>query len=115
MERPLRKIICTNSEIEQQLGNVRAAIWIFYRTLKQAALTQVGKDKVHRMYDDLIKMKTGSQEINAVIANFATYRNELLKAIDHPGLPLHNNDSERDIRPVAKRRNISGSTKGSWA
>ena len=63
------------------------------------------------MYDDLIKMKTGSQEINAVIANFATYRNELLKAIDHPGLPLHNNDSERDIRPVAKQRNISGSTK----
>ena len=35
----------------------------------------------------------------------------MLKALDHPGLPLHNNDSERDIRPVAKRRNISGSTK----
>ena len=35
----------------------------------------------------------------------------MLKALDHPGLPLHNNDSERDIRGVAKRRNISGSTK----
>ena len=49
MERPLRKIICTNSEIEQQLGNVRAAIWTLYRTLKQAALTQVGKDKVYHV------------------------------------------------------------------
>ncbi len=56
-------------------------------------------------------MKTISPEINAVIANFAAYRDEMLKALDHPGLPLHNNDSERDIRSVAKRRNISGSTK----
>ena len=31
--------------------------------------------------------------------------------MDYPDLPLHNNDSERDIRGVAKRRNISGSTK----
>lgn len=56
-------------------------------------------------------MRTNSAEINAVIKNFATYRDELLRALDHPRLPLHNNDSERDIRPVAKRRNISGSTK----
>ena len=56
-------------------------------------------------------MTTNSEAINGVIANFAAYRDELLKALDHPGLPLHNNDSERDIRPVAKRRNISGSTK----
>ena len=52
-----------------------------------------------------------SPEINAVIANFRAYRDEMLKALDHPELPLHNNDSERDIRGVVKRRNISGSTK----
>jgi len=48
---------------------------------------------------------------NEVITSFAQYREEMLKALDHPGLPLHNNDSERDIRCIAKRRNISGSTK----
>jgi len=111
MERPLRKIICTSPEIEQQLSGVRDAIWTLYRTLQEAALTQVGKEAVHQLYDNLVKMKTDSPEINAVIGNFCTYRDELLKALDHPGLPLHNNDSERDIRPVAKRRNISGSTK----
>ncbi len=36
-------------------------------------------------------MKTTSAEIRAVIDNFATYRDELLRALDHPGLPLHNN------------------------
>lgn len=35
----------------------------------------------------------------------------MLKALDYPALPLHNNDRERDIRSLAKRRNISGSTK----
>jgi len=72
---------------------------------------QINKEVVHQLYDDLVQMKSMSPEINAVINNFATYRDELLKALEHPGLPLHNNDSERDIRGVAKLRNISGSTK----
>jgi hypothetical protein len=111
MERPLRKIVCTHPEIEEQLGAVRNAIWTLYRAAKEAAVTQIGKEAVHQLYDELVKMKTTSAEINAVIENFLLFRGELLKALDHPGLPLHNNDSERDIRPVAKRRNISGSTK----
>lgn len=111
MERPLRKIICTSEQAERELKLVRNAIWVLYGKLKEASLTQSGKETVHQLYDDLVKMETVSPEINAVINNFTIYRDEMLKALDHPGLPLHNNDSERDIRPVAKRRNISGSTK----
>jgi len=111
MERPLRKIICKSERAELELKRVRNAIWTLYRMLGESALNQSGKEAVHRLYDDLISMKTISPEINAVIANFRTYRDEMLKAMDYPGLPLHNNDSERDIRGVAKRRNISGSTK----
>ena len=66
----------------------------------------MGSDK-----DKLIAMHSISPGINKVIATFSQYREEMLKALDHPSLPLHNNDSERDIRGVAKRRNISGSTK----
>lgn len=111
MERPLRKIICTSEQVEQELKRVRHAIWELYSTLKEVSLSQVGKENVHKLYDALVEMKTSSPEINAVIDNFSVYREEMLKALDHPGLPLHNNDSERDIRGVAKRRNISGSTK----
>ena len=96
---------------EKELGQVRDAIWDLYEKLKEAALTQTGKEEVHRLYDRLIAMNSISPGINEVIASFAQYRDEMLKALDHPGLPLHNNDSERDIRGVAKRRNISGSTK----
>lgn len=111
MERPLRKIVCTSNQVEQELKGVRHSIWELYRTLKEVSLSQVGKENVHKLYDALLEMKTSSPEINAVIDNFSEYREEMLKALDHPGLPLHNNDSERDIRGVAKRRNISGSTK----
>ena len=79
--------------------------------MKEAAITQTGKEEIERLYDQLIATRSISPGINEVIASFAAYREELLKALDHPGLPLHNNDSERDIRSVAKRRNISGTTK----
>ena len=111
MERPLRKIICTSEQIEQELKQVRHAVWELYHKLSEASLNQIGKEDVHKLYDALVAMKTSSPEINAVINSFSTYREEMLKALDHPGLPLHNNNSERDIRAVAKRRNISGSTK----
>jgi hypothetical protein len=111
MERPLRKLEVATPEAEYELGQVRGAIWHLYARLKEAALIQVGKEEVHDLYDQLVAMRSISPGINAVIASFADYREEMLKALDHPGLPLHNNDSERDIRGVAKRRKISGSTK----
>lgn len=110
MERPLRKVVCSSEFVEEELRQVRESIWITYRALKEAH-SEEEKAEVRKLYDRLVGMKTSSDEINAVIRNFASYREELLRALDHPGLPLHNNDSERDIRPVAKRRNISGSTK----
>jgi hypothetical protein len=111
MERPLRKLECATPEAEKELAQVRGSIWILYEKVKEAARTQTGKEEVHELYDQLIAMKSISPGINEVIASFAQYREEMLKALDHPGLPLHNNDSEGDIRGVAKRRNISGTTK----
>ncbi len=40
-----------------------------------------------------------------------TYRNELLLVLEHPHIPLHNNQSESDIREYVKKRKISGSTR----
>lgn len=49
--------------------------------------------------------------VRELLAAFKNYLEEMLKALSRPGLPLHNNDSERDIRRVAKFRDISGGTK----
>jgi hypothetical protein len=111
MERPLRKLEAATDEVEKEIQRTREAIWVLYDKLKEAAMTQTGKSEVHELYDQLVAMKSISPGVNEVIASFAQYREEMLKALDHPGLPLHNNDSESDIRGVAKRRNISGTTR----
>ena len=41
----------------------------------------------------------------------ANNKRELLLVLDRPDIPLHNNDSERDIREYVKKRKISGSTR----
>lgn len=111
MERPLRKISPTNKQVERELNQVREAIWKLYRTLKKSVFTKTAREEVERQYDALVAMKSMSSNVTDVIDNFRKYRSEMLKALDHPKLPLHNNDSERDIRGFVKRRKISGSTK----
>lgn len=111
MERPLRKVRASSESVQKELNEVREAVWRLYRTLKESALTQTDREKVEAQYDALVAMTSTSPTITGVIESFREYRDEMLKALDHPGLPLHNNDSERDIRGFVKRRKISGSTK----
>lgn len=111
MERPLRKIAVSSDSVKKELEQVREAVWKLYRTLKESILTQTGREEIEKQYDALVAMTSTSPTITCVLENFRKYREEMLKALDHPGLPLHNNDSERDIRGFVKRRKISGSTK----
>lgn len=111
MERPLRKIPVTNTEIEKEINELRCAIWEAYRKLKEFVATGMGKEDVEILYDKIVSMTSSSPKIAEVITNFRNYREEMLKALDYPVVPLHNNGSEQSIREMVKRRDISGSTK----
>jgi Transposase IS66 family len=118
MERPLRTVITSTDSAENALNQIRDMIWKLYAKVKIASTSPAKgeealrqRTEINQMYDELIKMKTSSLVINTVIESFASYRAELLKALDHPELPLHNNASENDIRGMVKIRNVSGSTK----
>ena len=111
MERPLRKITVSSKKVKKELNQVREAIWRLYNKLKEFALTKLGRESIETQYDALINMHSISPAITQVINNFRNYRKEMLKVLDHPNLPLHNNDTERDIRYIVKQRKISGSTK----
>lgn len=111
MERPLRKIKASSPEVELEIKQAREAIWSLYHKLKKVEMTEEEKKEVVCEYDTFLKMSSTSPAINSVIDSFRKLKSEMLKALDYSGLPLHNNDSERDIRMMVKRRNISGSTK----
>ena len=118
MERPLRKVKTSTVGAEKALNQIRDLIWKLYEKVKIASTASADakttlrrRRKIGKMYDELIKIKTPSAIINTVVESFANYRSELLKALDYPELPLHNNASENDIRAMVKVRNVSGSTK----
>ena len=54
---------------------------------------------------------TRFQTLNLALARLANNKIELLRVLDRPNLPLHNNLSEQDIREYVIKRKISGSTR----
>jgi hypothetical protein len=54
---------------------------------------------------------TSDNALNQALKRMGENQHELLRVLDKPYLPLHNNLSERDIRDYVKKRKISGSTR----
>ena len=110
MERPLRKIPVMNSIIEADLKGLRSIIWETYRKLKEVVVKGNSREELVSLYDKIVSTTSSSPQITEVVKNFRNYREELLKALDYPTVPLHNNGSEQSIREMVKRRDVSGST-----
>jgi len=49
--------------------------------------------------------------LNQALKRLHKNKAELLRVLERPEIPLHNNTSERDIREYVKKRKISGSTR----
>lgn len=112
-ERHYRKFISlTEYEIELIEG-IRDAIWNLYEQLKEYKVTpsQSLRKQIEEEFDGLFNCQSESHAINDLFKNTLSRRDGLLKVLDYPGLPLHNNDSERDIREYVKKRKVSGSTR----
>ncbi len=112
-ERHFRKFIPVSDQIRLELEQVRDAIWNLYCALKtyKADPKTNQKEVLSQEFDRVFTMKTSSAALNDLIARTHMNKDKLLRVLDYPHIPLHNNDSERDIREYVKRRKISGSTR----
>jgi len=54
---------------------------------------------------------TSFETLNQVLKRLSRRKRELLKVLERPELPLHNNASEQDIREFVTKRKISGSSR----
>ncbi len=68
-------------------------------------------EAIRLQFTKLIETKTEYATLNQVLKQFGKNSHELLRVLDKPYLPLHNNLSERDIRDYVKKRKISSSTR----
>ncbi len=112
-ERHFRKFIPVSDQIRLELEQVRDAIWNLYRGLKayKADPKEHQKEALSKEFDRVFTMRTSSAALNDLIDRTYMNKEKLLRVLDYPHIPLHNNDSERDIREYVKRRKISGSTR----
>ena len=113
-ERPLARMIPYNEEHRVAIEGVREQIWELYKDLKayRANPDPAVKASLETRFDALVKQKTNyPSSIGAVLKWMREHKDDLLRVLQSPEVPLHNNGSESDIRGYVKTRKISGSTR----
>jgi len=95
------------------LEGVRTGVWDFYADLKKykTAPSPEEKERLEARFDTLFATKTEFSTINGALSRLGKNKAELLRVLERPELPLHNNPSESDIRDYVTKRKISGSTR----
>jgi hypothetical protein len=112
-ERPLAKLVPHNEEHRAAIEKIRTSIWELYQDLKayreQPAETQ--KPVLEARFDALVEQRTGYPSIDGVLKEMRDHKADLLRVLERPEIPLHNNAMESDIREFVKRKKISGGTR----
>jgi hypothetical protein len=112
-ERVINRLIPLNLNQALAVEEVRGTIWEIYRDLKAYKLDPITTqaESIRQRFQTLCKTKTCYATMNEALKRMGKNEYELLRVLDKPYLPLHNNLSERDIREYVKKRKISGSTR----
>jgi hypothetical protein len=112
-ERPLLKMVPYNDEHRAVIATMRGQIWELYKALKTYKLNPdpAQKPLLEARFDTLVDQRTGYPNVNQVLKSMREMKADLLRVLEHPEIPLHNNAEESDIREFVKRRKISGGTR----
>ncbi len=115
-ERLINKLIPFKKEHLEDIEKVQDEIWQFYQELKnyKKSTTEQQKEQkpsLEKRFDEIFSQSTCFESLDLVLARLKRRKAELLKVLEKPELPLHNNASEQDIREFVKKRKISGSTR----
>jgi hypothetical protein len=114
-ERPLARMIPFNDKHRAAIEKVREEIWQLYKDLKayQAQPDPAKKASLETRFDTLVGQETDfPASIGGVLKEMREHQAELLRVLERPEVPLHNNGRESDIRGYVKVRKISGGTRG---
>jgi hypothetical protein len=112
-ERPLARLNPYSEPHRTAIETVRSAIWELYQDLKayRQAPEPSQRPVLEARFDALCARQTGFPSVDGVLKEMADHRSDLLRVLERPEVPLHNNLSEGHIRDYVKKRKISGSTR----
>ena len=112
-ERLINRLIPLNEGHEKAVNWAREQIWQLYADIKAYKITPQPEQaqEIRARFEELCRTRTCYETLNQALKRLGNNQHELLRVLDKPWLPLHNNLSERDIRDYVKKRKISGSTR----
>src|SRR5262249_50304110 len=107
------KLIPHNEEHRAAIEKIRTQIWELYQELKAYHVQpeEGQKPALQAHFDALVDQRTGYPSIDGVLKDMRDHKVDLLRVLERPEIPLHNNAMESDIREYVKRRKISGGTR----
>jgi hypothetical protein len=112
-ERPLTRMIPYSDKHRAAIAKVRGQIWELYQDLKgyRQRPEASRRPDLEARFDAMCTQGTGFPSIDGVLKQMRAHRAALLRVLDQPEVPLHNNLSEGHIRDYVKKRKISGGTR----
>ena len=113
-ERPLARAVPYNEAHRLALEQVRQQRWDLYQDLKayRAQPEPTQKAALEARFDLLVGQKSDyPTSIGAALKEMRAHKADLLRVLERPEVPLHNNGTESIIRGYVKTRKISGGTR----
>jgi hypothetical protein len=94
---------------KEQLTTFLTKYWNYYHGLRRYRddPTAAKAERLRRGFDKLFQPTTGYEALDKRIAITRQKRQSLLRVLDHPELPLHNNPAELGARQRVRKRDIS--------
>ena len=105
--------IPANDRQRNAIEIARRMIWWFHRALKEYKLApSPGKaERLRAQFDRIFnRSRTGYATLDSLLRRLFRLKDDLLRVLDHPHIPLHTNASENNIRVFVTKRKISGGT-----
>ena len=112
-ERLIHTLLPLNEDHREDIAKVRSQVWQLYADLKayKHRPNRKAKRALEKRFDAIFTQKTRYQGLNELLKRLRQKKAELLLVLQRPEIPLHTNDSERDIRDYVKKRKVSGGTR----
>lgn len=108
------ELVPHNKQERLELDATWKLIKDYYQELKayQAEPTVELKQILLDTFDQIFaKQQLTFNKLNDTLISLYRKKDDLLRVLDHPFVPLHNNGSEREIREFVTKRKISGGTR----
>jgi hypothetical protein len=111
---PLARAVPYNEAHRAALEKVRQQLWELYQELKAYRTHPDPRQKtvLEAHFDMLVNQQTDyPTTIGSALKEMGVHKADLLRVLERPEVPLHNNATESIIRGYVKTRKISGSTR----